>query len=1391
MSLPVISTETVVDKTHQPDHEMDQDIIIKPTSGVDMHPPDPTTYNFNTLGYTVSEEEASYPFVRLFYFWADSILWRGFWMERKKVMMTQEDLLLLPQDEEAITAYKDFKPLWDEELHHIEKVRKTEPDATPRLFQKLFIAYKWDFIFGGIGRLIADGANFAAPFLLRELINWLNAVAVDPDGVDEWEGYIWAVAIAVNQFLMSFANNACLHYSGKGFSKMKSSIAISLFDKAGRLEAENGLEGVAVQLHTTDATKFIEMAFFFHQLWASPILIVGALIALYYFVGWSGVICIGAILIFFPLQGFATARLNSYRRDVADWADKRLSAVGELLFGIRIVKFMGWEKPLAHKIAQIRNEELKIFAWMYYWRSVITIVINFQPAVVSFAVFAIAYAFDDPIRPENVFPTMAMLNVLRMPMLSLPLSVAKLIDLNVSLKRIGGFLSAPEKEIYLHRRSLGDNAIELESVTCQYYELGNPEPRDIISNISLTVPKSKLTIVVGSTGSGKSTLINAMLGESKVDAKSRVTQDGTVAYVPQESWMMNATVRDNILMGKAFDEDLYIRSVKACQLMADLQQLKASDMTEIGERGVNVSGGQKQRVAFARAVYSDRDIVVMDDPLSAVDSHVATALFHDCICGALDGKTRVLVTHHVQFLPSADNIIVVNDRQIEFMGTYDQLMASGIDLAEKLAAEGHSPSSSPSAKDPTTTHARTHAKPDHDETNEEKEAEIQRQKTNDQATKIPPPQEDHLMSAETSKTGEVDLTSLAWYFATQGIVVVLTCLLFFAIWRAVSAVTDLMVSWWSTKSDVIGYTNITDLQYMQWYGIFIGLQLVWLILRQIPFMIGAWRACAAIHEKMVNQLMRAPTSFYDTTPAGRIMARFSKDIEMIDLVIPETLNFSYNMIFTVLGVLGVIIYASTWLIILVVVVLVVYTFVWRFYSATNRAQKRIDSINRSPLASIITQTLSGLTTIRAYNCIKLFDVNHTRAVNAASRSTCSWRATQRWLLIRIDFMSSIMAVVVACVACALVYGGDTLEDRIDLLSVLSLAVTYTISVGGAMGFLVIILADLESSMNSVERCYEYAFEVPQERQVIYGTGPGEKPQPPANWPQQGAVTFKDVCLRYAPDKPQVLKDINIHIKPREKVGIVGRTGSGKSTIMLALFRMVEIESGAMFFDGIDLSDVDIPDVRQALTIIPQDPMLFQGTIRSNLDPFSKSTDDQVWEALDKVGMRERVDLDGRGLLAIVTEKGNNFSVGQRQLLCLARALLKKCKILLLDEATASVDFESDAMIQRTIRNEFKNVTILTIAHRLATVIDSDKILMMDHGVAAEFEHPALLLRDSKTQFHSMVSALGPEQFSTLKATAEEAYLRKHGGSENGPIERATTQPAFEPDQLHVPKNEKE
>ncbi|CUI15196.1 ABC transporter, putative, partial [Bodo saltans] len=682
----------------------------------------------------------------------------------------------------------------------------------------------------------------------------------------------------------------------------------------------------------------------------------------------------------------------------------------------------------------------------------------------------------------------------------------------------------------------------------------------------------------------------------------------------------------------------------------------------------------------------------------------------------------------------------VDNCAIVFDGTYEELQRSTVDVVRMIGEQSPETSrnahdavelspaeQSPSASSPRSSH--------------EKEAKKPR------ATEIPLPNHEELkslMSTEHQNQGSISAAVFAWYFKIQGPFTVFWVFFLFSLWRGVSIIADLMVSWWSSRAEVIGHHPDQD-QYLEWYGIFIAIALVILIVRQIPFVIAMLNASTVSNSKMVSALLHAPTSFFDTTPTGRVISRFSKDMEQMDVIIPESLNFFYNMVVTILGSYGLMIYSAWYLFAVIVVLIAVLAVVYTYYTTTNRAQKRLEATNRSPMTSVLNETLGGLPTIRAYDMVDNFTKKHALRLRLSVRSVYSWRASQRWFSIRIDAMSSSIVLATTLIICGVVVSSDDPAQA----PVMSLAITYSIGIASAFGYLTTMTSDLESGMSSVERVKEYCDELPQEKVVEYGTEPEDIAAPPENWPSAGAVDFQNASLRYRDGLPLVLKSLTLRVEAGHKVGVVGRTGSGKSTIMLALFRMVELAEGTISFDGVNIANLKMKDLRNKITIIPQDPMLFQGTVRSNLDPFSQVSDDEVWRVLDTVGISERVKRDGEGLECVVAEKGANFSVGQRQLLCLARALLKNCKILLLDEATASVDFEADALIQRTLRTAFKDCTVLTIAHRLATVIDSDRIMLMEHGVLKEYDSPANLVRSDESLFNAMLKRLGPEQYGML------------------------------------------
>ena len=939
---------------------------------------------------------------------------------------------------------------------------------------------------------------------------------------------------------------------------------------------------------------------------------------------------------------------------------------------------------------------------------------------------------------------MAMLNVLGMPVIILPLAVGKLVDLSVSLNRIQQFLLSPECETYLTEITdpNSHDAVVMRNATLQYRSVEDRSVRQtIMKDVNVTIPKGKLTLVVGPTGCGKSTLMTAMVGEGVVEEGTYIAKCGEIAYVTQEAWIMNATLRDNILMGKPYNEDKYVDVVSACQLMSDFEQLTGSDQTEVGERGVNLSGGQKQRIAFARAVYSGREIVLMDDPLSAVDSHVCSALFEQVITGLLSDRTRVLVTHQTQFLPTADYIIVVQDRKVTFAGTYGELQNANIDLSTIIETPSGSPNNerhgAPLLANPV---ARAPAG---------KRPQIPRPQSEDAKA---------LMSTEIQTVGAVSGDVYLWYGSLSGWGNMFWILITFSICRAVMCFSDLIVSWWSTRKPVVGQTLTQD-QYLYWYAIFVGLSMLFLAIRQVPFVWAIAKVAGSSHGKLLHNVLNAPSSFFDTTPTGRRINRFSKDMEAIDLVIPESLNLFYSLLLVVLGLMGVMIYSAYYLAIILVVLIVLFAVLFRYYLATNRALKRLEASGRSPLLAIMNETLGGLPTIRAYGIADDFSRRHVARLDASARSSYSWRVSQRWLNCRSDWISCTINVATGVIVLLMLFSMSQ-SSRMTNVGTLSLAITYSLSISEAIGFLTVMTADLEAAMSSVERVKEYVEDIPQEKVVVYGTGPEDVHQPNSTWPDKGRVSIANLDVRYRPNLPLVLMSLSCEIQAGQHIGVVGRTGSGKSTIMLTLFRMVEAAGGCIMIDGVDISKLSMYDLRSKLTILPQDPVLFAGTIRSNLDPFARFSEDEVWNSISRVGMMERVKLDNKGLECPVAERGSNFSVGQRQLLCLARAMLKRTKILLMDEATASVDFESDAMIQRTIREEFTECTVITIAHRLATIIDYDLVLVMDQGVKLEYDSPDRLLRSTSTHFYGMVKQLGEEQCAELIHAANEAAKKR-------------------------------
>eukprot|EP00388_Colpodella_angusta_P047838 GDKK01074132.1.p1 GENE.GDKK01074132.1~~GDKK01074132.1.p1 ORF type:complete len:722 (-),score=75.64 GDKK01074132.1:181-2289(-) len=702
----------------------------------------------------------------------------------------------------------------------------------------------------------------------------------------------------------------------------------------------------------------------------------------------------------------------------------------------------------------------------------------------------------------------------------------------------------------------------------------------------------------------------------------------------------------------------------------------------------------------------------MDDPLSAVDAHVCKRLFEDCILGFMKGRTRILVTHQTQYLNRCEQVVEMTDRAIAFCG-------------------------------PSFLRERTNTdNDDDDESHVGDDGTVEQHATS-------------LMEKEKVVLGEVSWQVYWWLLKLGTITLTLGTLVMFTLWRGASIIADLWLTWWSNRNTPFDRTY-TDLEYLEFFGITTGISVVLIFVRQMALAQFTLSVCKESHAAMIARLIRAPTSFFDTTPMGRILNRFTKDMDGLDTRIPDMLSQILNTSFTLVGTLILVAITTPFILALIPFIALAIRMVYVQYARTQRSVKQLESVSRSPLYAVVNETLGGLSTIRAFGMVEHFRDKHDNRADVAARPAYNTRMAQRWLSARTEVIGTVILFFAAYIAAI----SRSMDVNIGVSAqVVGLSLSYVISTTGAVTMLNRSFAEFEAEMNSTERVMEYSTQVKQERDVVYDAE--TNPSPPKDWGQNGTIEFRNVALRYRDGLPLVLKEVSFAIPNRAKVGIVGRTGSGKSTIILTLFRMLELESGSIQIDGRDIADTSLTDLRSRITIIPQDPVLFAGTLRSNLDPFDKYTDNDLWSALAQSNIKDRIEAEKNGLLSPVTEKGTNFSVGERQLLCLARAILRKCSILLLDEATASVDFAADQLIQETIRTVFKDCTVITVAHRLSTIIDSDKVIVMADGQVLEDSTPFELLQVEGGALTGMVRQLGDSEFDRLVGIAKQHYNETH------------------------------
>ncbi|KAH9747856.1 ABC transporter C family member 2 [Citrus sinensis] len=1088
--------------------------------------------------------------------------------------------------------------------------------------------------------------------------------------------------------------------------RLRSTLVAAIFRKTLRLTHEARKDfpsGKVTNMITTDANALQQISQQLHGLWSAPFRITLSMVLLYQQLGVASLLGSLMLVLMVPLQTFIISKMRKLTKEGLQWTDRRVSLTNEILAAMDTVKCYAWEKSFQSRVQSIRDDELSWFRKAQFLSAFNSFILNSIPVVVTVVSFGTFTLLGGDLTPARAFTS---------------LSLFAVVNANVSLQRLEELLLAEER-ILMPNSPLEP---ELPAVSIKNGNFSWDSKSPTLSNINLDIPVGSLVAIVGGTGEGKTSLVSAMLGELPPLKDASVVIRGTVAYVPQISWIFNATLRKNILFGSEFDPAKYWKTIDVSALQHDLDLLPDRDLTEIGERGVNISGGQKQRVSMARAVYSNSDVYIFDDPLSALDAHVGRQVFNSCIKEELRGKTRILVTNQLHFLPHVDRIILVSEGMIKEEGTFEELSKHGR-LFQKLMenAGKMEEMEEREEKDDSINSNQEVSKPVANQV-----VQVNEFPKNESYTKKGKRGRSVLVKQEERETGIVSGSVLTRYKNALGglwvIMILFACYLSTEVLRISSS------TWLSFWTDQSTSKNYNPGFYIAIYTILAFGQVTVTLLNSYWLIISSLRAAKRLHDSMLNSILRAPMLFFHTNPIGRVINRFSRDLGIVSTI-------------------------SLWAI---MPLLILFYAAYLYYQSTAREVKRLDSITRSPVYAQFGEALNGLSTIRAFKAYDRMAKINGKSMDNNIRFTLANTSSNRWLTIRLETLGGIMIWLIATFA---VMQNGRAENQVAFASTMGLLLSYTLNITNLLSGVLRQASRAENSLNAVERVGTY-IDLPSE-----APGMVESNRPPPAWPSSGSIKFEDVVLRYRPELPPVLHGLSFTVSPSEKVGIVGRTGAGKSSMLNALFRIVELERGKISIDGCDVSKFGLTDLRKVLSIIPQSPVLFSGTVRFNLDPFNEHTDADLWEALERAHLKDVIRKNSFGLAAEVSEGGENFSVGQRQLLSLARALLRRSKILVLDEATAAVDVRTDALIQRTIREEFKSCSMLIIAHRLNTIIDCDRILVLDAGQVLEHDTPEALLLREDSAFSRMVQSTGPANAQYLRSLVFEGKENKSGREE--------------------------
>lgn len=1224
-----------------------------------------------------------------------------------------------------------------------------ELDGEVGLLRVLHKAFGLRYYILGVLKVTVNMSSFAGPLLLNGLVSYM-----EEDGAPFSRGVSFAFGLFASTLICSVLRNIFVFEVAKVALSARAALMSAIYGKALRVGGR-GLAGCSlgevVNLMSTDTDRVVNFFNSFHELWSLPFRFSITLYLMYLQVGVAFLGGLAVALLLVPFNKFLASRIVSNNKHMLRCKDSRVKLMTEILFGIRVIKFYNWEAHFTRKVSECRREELSHLRAIKYLDALCVYTWAALPVLISILTFVTYVLLGHQLTAAKVFTTLALVRMLIIPLNSFPWVLNGVLEAKVSLERIQRFFKLPDQDLKAYYGlvypeddqtslllSQGSFSWEGPSGLHEEGEGGAAKGSLLLHSLNLHVTKGSLVVVVGKVGCGKSSLLAALTGELNRLSGVLYVANRELGFglASQEPWIQHASVRDNILFGKDYDAAFYQAVIEACALSDDLNVLPNGDRTEVGENGVTLSGGQKARLALARAVYMDKELYLLDDPLAAVDSDVAEHLMKKCIMELLKGKTRILCTHRIELVDKADVVVLVDDGTIIRTGSPAEILPL-VEAGPKRCKNDRN----------------------RKEKGEVEQGEHEPSSTPDLCLDDDQPDG---AGAEQKQAGALAWSVYQTYWRAVGGVLASSILMALLLMQASKNVSDWWLSHWisALKSNDSSHANQStaaafsspqlllfstgglvssvppvqaflsnnssqDVQfYLTVYGCLGAANTVFTALRAFLFAYGVVCAASTIHTRLLDRVLKATVTFFDTTPVGRMLNRFSSDLYSIDDSLPFILNILLANTLSLLGTLVVMGSGLPWVLLPLLPLALLYHRTQHFYRHTSRELKRLCSLTLSPVYSHFSETLTGLATIRASGSTARFEEESTRRLERNQRCLFLSTAAMQWLDIRLQLIG--VAVVTGLGVIAVVQHQFSSVDP----GLVGLSLSYALSITSLLSGLIFSFTQTEMQLVSVERTEEYSTCLPTEPQQHH-------PQLPPAWPQQGWLEFRDVVLAYREGLPNALDGVSLVVRPGEKVGIVGRTGSGKSTMFLALFRMVELNQGQILLDQLDISTVGLDQLRSRLAIIPQDPFLFSGTVRENLDPCGRQAERRLQEVLDQCHLSSVVRRMG-GLDAQVGDRGKSFSAGQKQLLCLARALLTEAKVLCIDEATASVDQKTDLLLQQTIREKFQDRTVLTIAHRINTIMDCERVLVMHAGKVLEFDSPAALCRSDNSIFHRLL-----------------------------------------------------